>query len=92
MAARWCTGLYSVVVVSAPLCSRARWGRGRDAHMPCWVWSRDLTQNDGQSSLGHAMTLSLTFDHRAVDGAPTAEFLQSVKRLIESHVAYSEAE
>jgi pyruvate/2-oxoglutarate dehydrogenase complex dihydrolipoamide acyltransferase (E2) component len=30
------------------------------------------------------MTLSLTFDHRAVDGAPAAEFLQSVKALLEA--------
>ena len=30
------------------------------------------------------MTLSLTFDHRAVDGAPAARFLQRVKQYIES--------
>jgi pyruvate dehydrogenase E2 component (dihydrolipoamide acetyltransferase) len=30
------------------------------------------------------MTLSLTFDHRAVDGAPAAQFLQTVKALLES--------
>ncbi len=29
------------------------------------------------------MTLSLTFDHRVVDGAPAAAFLQRVRRLIE---------
>jgi pyruvate dehydrogenase E2 component (dihydrolipoamide acetyltransferase) len=29
------------------------------------------------------MTLSLTFDHRLVDGAPAARFLQRIKRLIE---------
>ena len=29
------------------------------------------------------MTLSATFDHRAVDGAPAAEFLQDVKDLLE---------
>ncbi len=29
------------------------------------------------------MTLSATFDHRAVDGAPAAEFLQEVKDLLE---------
>ena len=29
------------------------------------------------------MTLSLTFDHRLVDGAPAAKFLQRIKRLIE---------
>ena len=30
------------------------------------------------------MTLSLTFDHRLVDGAPAAAFLQSIKQLMES--------
>jgi len=30
------------------------------------------------------MTLSLTFDHRIVDGAPAARFLQAVKRRIEN--------
>jgi pyruvate dehydrogenase E2 component (dihydrolipoamide acetyltransferase) len=29
------------------------------------------------------MTLSLTFDHRAVDGAPAAAFLQSVGKHLE---------
>ena len=30
------------------------------------------------------MTLSLTFDHRLVDGAPAAEFLQTIKQLLET--------
>jgi len=28
------------------------------------------------------LTLSLSFDHRAVDGAPAAEFLQTVSSLL----------
>ena len=32
----------------------------------------------------HVMTLSLTFDHRVLDGAPAARFLQSLARLIAS--------
>ena len=28
------------------------------------------------------LTLSLTFDHRAVDGAPAAEFLQTIAELL----------
>jgi pyruvate dehydrogenase E2 component (dihydrolipoamide acetyltransferase) len=32
----------------------------------------------------HHMYLSLTFDHRAIDGAPAARFLQRVKGLIET--------
>ncbi len=38
---------------------------------------------DGQIAKGAMMYLSLTFDHRIVDGAPAAEFLQSVKRYLE---------
>jgi len=30
------------------------------------------------------MQLSLTFDHRVVDGAPTAEFLQKIKKFLEN--------
>ncbi len=30
----------------------------------------------------HVLTLSLTFDHRAVDGAPAAEFLQTMAELL----------
>jgi pyruvate dehydrogenase E2 component (dihydrolipoamide acetyltransferase) len=28
------------------------------------------------------MTLSLSFDHRAVDGAPAAEYLRTVRELL----------
>jgi len=38
---------------------------------------------DGGLSVGKAMWLSLTFDHRLVDGAPAARFLQYIKQLIE---------
>ncbi|MGZ6388762.1 MAG: dihydrolipoamide acetyltransferase family protein [Ktedonobacterales bacterium] len=55
-------------------------GRIREAIVP----------QNGQPILGRLMVLSLTFDHRAVDGAPAAEFLQTVKRLVESPDTYSE--
>ena len=34
------------------------------------------------------MTLSLTFDHRVVDGAPAARFLQTLVEGIESPAAW----
>ena len=37
----------------------------------------------GQIVAREQMTLSLTFDHRIVDGAPAARFLQSIAQLIE---------
>ena len=38
---------------------------------------------DGQVVVRPTMTMTLTVDHRAVDGAPAAEFLRTVKRLLE---------
>jgi len=37
----------------------------------------------GALAPGQTMALSLTFDHRLVDGAPAARFLQHVTRLVE---------
>ena len=41
---------------------------------------------DGQIETYPAMGLSLTFDHRVVDGAPAARFLESIKHYIENPV------
>jgi len=38
---------------------------------------------DGEVLVRPMLTLTATFDHRAVDGAPAAEFLQTVKELLE---------
>ncbi|MBC8447464.1 MAG: 2-oxo acid dehydrogenase subunit E2 [Chloroflexi bacterium] len=38
---------------------------------------------DGEMGIRQMMWLSLTFDHRLVDGAPAARFLQRIKQLIE---------
>jgi pyruvate dehydrogenase E2 component (dihydrolipoamide acetyltransferase) len=38
---------------------------------------------DGQPAIRTMIALSLTFDHRLVDGAPAARFLQRIKQLIE---------
>ncbi len=50
-------------------------GAGRIASKPVDV--------DGEVRLRQMMTLSLSFDHRIVDGAVAARFLQRVKQLIE---------
>jgi len=51
-------------------------GVGRVAEKPMAV--------DGQMVVRPVMQLSLTFDHRVVDGAPAAEFLQKLKQKLES--------
>jgi pyruvate dehydrogenase E2 component (dihydrolipoamide acetyltransferase) len=38
---------------------------------------------DGEVCVRHMVWLSLTFDHRLVDGAPAARFLQRIKQLVE---------
>jgi pyruvate dehydrogenase E2 component (dihydrolipoamide acetyltransferase) len=37
----------------------------------------------GQIALRQRMVLSLTFDHRLIDGAPAARFLARVRELVE---------
>ena len=39
---------------------------------------------DGQVTIGTRMDLTLSVDHRAIDGAVGAQFLQEVKRLLET--------
>jgi len=39
---------------------------------------------DGQIVVKPVMQLSLTFDHRVVDGAPAAQFLQKIKNFLEN--------
>ena len=39
---------------------------------------------DGQITVGQTAVLSLTFDHRIVDGAPAARFLQRIGELVET--------
>ncbi len=40
--------------------------------------SEKLVVHDGKVAQRWMMTLSLTFDHRLVDGAPAARFMQSI--------------
>jgi pyruvate dehydrogenase E2 component (dihydrolipoamide acetyltransferase) len=42
---------------------------------------------DDQLAVGHRMTVTLSADHRVIDGALAAQFLKEVKRLLENPVA-----
>ena len=46
-----------------------------------------VAMEDGKLANRHQLTLSLTFDHRIVDGAPAARFLQNVCERIENPFA-----
>lgn len=43
---------------------------------------------DGQFAARSRLTLSLTFDHRVIDGAPAARFLQTMRQAIENPSAW----
>jgi pyruvate dehydrogenase E2 component (dihydrolipoamide acetyltransferase) len=70
-------GMYEIdaftPIINPPEC--AILGVGRIITKPVGV--------DGQIVLRDQMALSLSFDHRLVDGAPAARFLQRIKQLIE---------
>jgi pyruvate dehydrogenase E2 component (dihydrolipoyllysine-residue acetyltransferase) len=61
-------------IINAPQC--AVLGIGRIVRQP-WTMEPQVVFRD-------RLTLSLTFDHRIVDGAPAARFLQALSRLIEN--------
>ncbi len=42
-----------------------------------------LDEESGSTGIRRMMSLSLTFDHRILDGAPAARFLQRIKHLVE---------
>lgn len=71
-------GMYGVdvftPVINPP--NTAILGVGRLRSETAWI--------QGQPRERTAMTLSLTWDHRAFDGAPAAEFAQTIVRLLES--------
>ncbi len=60
-------------LISLPEC--AILGVGRIKTQPVWV--------DGRVAGREMVWLSLTFDHRLVDGGPAARFLQRVVQLVE---------
>ena len=61
-------------IINYPEC--AVLGVGRIARRPMVVGDSIVAR--------HQLTLSLTFDHRIVDGAPAARFLQTLSQAIEN--------
>ncbi|MBX3443463.1 MAG: 2-oxo acid dehydrogenase subunit E2 [Planctomyces sp.] len=46
-----------------------------------------VRQPDGSAAFGDTLTISLTFDHAAIDGAPAAAFLRDLARALETPAA-----
>jgi pyruvate dehydrogenase E2 component (dihydrolipoamide acetyltransferase) len=71
-------GMYGVdfftPIINLPEC--AVLGIGRIRKQP--------VERNGQLALGQVISISLSFDHRIVDGAPAARFLQRITQLIEA--------
>jgi pyruvate dehydrogenase E2 component (dihydrolipoamide acetyltransferase) len=63
----------STPIINLPEC--AILGMGRIAPRPAVF--------EGELCVRQTVTLSLTYDHRAIDGAPAARFLERVKQLLE---------
>ncbi|MCL6431088.1 MAG: 2-oxo acid dehydrogenase subunit E2, partial [Anaerolineae bacterium] len=70
-------GMYNIdaftPMINLPQC--AILGVGRIARRPA-EWQ-------GELALRYRVTLSLTFDHRVVDGAPAARFLDTIRQYVE---------
>jgi pyruvate dehydrogenase E2 component (dihydrolipoamide acetyltransferase) len=52
------------------------------------VRRRPVVLDDGQIGARHQWTLNLTFDHRVVDGAPAARFVQDVVNAVANPSAW----
>ena len=50
----------------------------------CALQDRVRPGKDGQIELYKAMTLSLTYDHRALDGSPASRFMRDLKHNLEN--------
>lgn len=74
-------GMYDIdaftPIISLPQAAVLGAGRIRPRHVV-------IDTEAERSAIRHMMTLSLTFDHRLVDGAPAARFLQRVKQYVET--------
>ncbi|MBR2562923.1 MAG: 2-oxo acid dehydrogenase subunit E2 [Eubacterium sp.] len=53
----------------------------------CTITERPRTAADGSMELYPAMALSLTYDHRAVDGAPASRYMQELCKKLENFTA-----
>ena len=54
--------------------------------VPIGMWPRAVAV-DGQVRIATLMTCTLSVDHRVIDGAVAAEFLQAFKRSVEDPIA-----
>jgi pyruvate/2-oxoglutarate dehydrogenase complex dihydrolipoamide acyltransferase (E2) component len=68
-------GKFGIKALIPPCASTSTFGIGEVEHRP--------VVRNGKIEIRPMMTLSLNFDHRMIDGAPAARFLQDIKALLE---------
>jgi hypothetical protein len=72
----------------------AGWGIPPSSPSVCWITvggiGRKQEDVNGQSSTREYLSLTVSFDHNLVDGAPAARFTERFKELIESGYGLSE--
>ncbi len=72
-------GKYGIHALVPPSVSASTFGVGTIEPKPVVV--------DNQIKICPMMTLTLNFDHRLIDGAPAARFLNEIKKLMEGELA-----
>ena len=74
----------------------AGWGIPPTIPSLCWITVGGIGQKqqvvDGQIALRDYLSLTVSFDHNMIDGAPAARFTQRLKELIESGYGLTERE
>jgi hypothetical protein len=78
-------GKFGIKALIPPCASTSTFGIGEVEYRP--------VVRDGKVEVRPMMTITLNFDHRMIDGAPAARFMQDIRQLmeggLESHVAES---
>jgi pyruvate/2-oxoglutarate dehydrogenase complex dihydrolipoamide acyltransferase (E2) component len=66
----------------------AGWGIPVSSPSLCWISVGGIGEKredvDGQSALRDYLSLTVSFDHNMIDGAPATRFTERLKELIES--------
>jgi pyruvate/2-oxoglutarate dehydrogenase complex dihydrolipoamide acyltransferase (E2) component len=82
---RWATVTISAVGMVG---TGAGWGIPPSSPSICWITVGGIGQKrehvDGQPTTREYLSLTVSFDHRMIDGAPAARFTERFKALIES--------
>jgi len=82
---RWGTVTISAVGIAG---AGAGWGIPPSSPSICWITvggiGRKRDADDGDDSAREYLSLTVSFDHRMIDGAPAARFTERLKELIET--------